>query len=488
MSVGGAGRHPRIRRVLRVGVTIAVACAAGLAAPGAPAATSFTWSGAGSVPNWSTGANWVGGNAPSGTAGTLAFPALPTACKICYQSSNDLTGLRADGISIDDGTGYAVSGNTFTLGAGGIVAAPSARDTAVVAYINAPFSLGAPQTWSITGGTSYQQLGIGGTVSGSAEPVAIKFGGTNPTFLDVQGNVEVGPATVGGSSGVLALGSVGHSASLNAGDGKTLTLSHSELAGFNGSVGPLSSVSGKIQVGQGVVPAGGFAVHGTARLDSTSSMLVFIDGAGTDAGMDYSQLTASGNVALAGSLSIVGQTGSGCPGLHKGAVDTLITTTGALTGTFTGIPNGAQVKLRCSPGAVPTATIHYTAHSVTATVTTAPPEAPSCNSVSTSTKAGTAVSIPLSCTENSNAKLTYAVVTKPRNGKLGSIDQTTGVVTYKPRTGFTGSDSFTYKATNAYGSSGTAGVFIGVGARAPTRSTRAPHAQVAGRTVLMVGG
>ena len=85
--------------------------------PSAAAATNFTWSGAASVPSWSTGANWVGGHAPSGTIGTSGFPLLASTCKTCYQSNNNFptspSPLSAGGISIDDGVGYFISGNTF---------------------------------------------------------------------------------------------------------------------------------------------------------------------------------------------------------------------------------------------------------------------------------------------------------------------------------------------------------------------------------------
>lgn len=99
----------------------------------ASAAPDFTWSGAEPLgaSNWSNGGNW-GGTAPSGSVGTLAFPALtspactanpPTAT--CHQSNNDVSGLNVSALSIDDGVGYQISGKAITLGAGGITASPS---------------------------------------------------------------------------------------------------------------------------------------------------------------------------------------------------------------------------------------------------------------------------------------------------------------------------------------------------------------------------
>ena len=47
-----------------------------------------------------------------------------------------------------------------------------------------------------------------------------------------------------------------------------------------------------------------------------------------------------------------------------------------------------------------------------------------------------------------NDNLTAAIVSKPLHGTLSDIDQNTGVVTYTPNPGFTGTDSFTFKAND----------------------------------------
>jgi hypothetical protein len=57
-----------------------------------------------------------------------------------------------------------------------------------------------------------------------------------------------------------------------------------------------------------------------------------------------------------------------CESLHPGDVDTLITTTGTLTGTFDDIPNGTVIPLECFQHNIPAVRIEYTASSVTATV------------------------------------------------------------------------------------------------------------------------
>src|SRR5436309_770885 len=86
----------------------------------------------------------VGLFAPSGSVGTLSFPALTNAActsspptDTCYQSSNDISGVNASAISIDDGghgsgpflSAYLITGKGITLGSGGITAAPTASDS-----------------------------------------------------------------------------------------------------------------------------------------------------------------------------------------------------------------------------------------------------------------------------------------------------------------------------------------------------------------------
>src|SRR5439155_2861214 len=82
------------------------------------APATFIWTGAGGNPNWSTGANWFGGIAPSGSAATLddlVFPAGPNV-KI---TRNDLSAPTFNSISIS-GTGYTLDSipgrNQITLG------------------------------------------------------------------------------------------------------------------------------------------------------------------------------------------------------------------------------------------------------------------------------------------------------------------------------------------------------------------------------------
>jgi hypothetical protein len=370
----------------RVLVAALVAAAPLLAPAVAQASTNYTWSGAAApgTPNWSDGTNWEG-SAPSGSVGTLTFPALTSpactakpATATCYTSTNDVAGLTVNAISINEATGYYnISGNAITLGAGGLtVTAPAGNQYAPT--IHAPITLGAPQTWTINGG---DPPNLDGNVTGAADALTIQT--SNFGSLFVLSDVEAGAITISGEQGGVDLGlTTGKPASMNGTNGNPVNLSGTNLNAFDGSVGTLTLTGNdQVQVGQSGTPAGMLTVNGSATLDSTSNLLVFISGSGTTAGTDYSQLSATGSVNLAsarlGILGVVGSPGSEkCRTLNLGAVYTLVTTTGAVVGTFAGIPDGTTISVSCPGGTLstgPWVRINYTARTVTATVVERPP-------------------------------------------------------------------------------------------------------------------
>jgi hypothetical protein len=356
-------------------------------ATSASAATSFTWSGADStgVIDWSGTTNWVGAVAPSGSVGTLTFPGLTAAAcppnppaAACYQSNNDLPGISAAAIAIDDGNhtgglgssaGYDVTGNGITLGSGGIAAAPDPADVGFGgASISLPITLGASQTWTVAGGALDQQLALSGSIAGAASTLGITF--SNNGYLELDGDTEVGAITASGQ-GTLVDGSA-----VNGSDGNPVNLTAgAELLVPNAGAtsGPLTTTGAQIQVGEGGGPDGTLAVNGGVTLDAASTMTFFVDRAGTTPGTDFSQLTASGNVALGGaSLAVLNNT-SHCPKLVPGDVLVLLQTTGTLSGTFGNAADGALLPLDLPCGGA--VKIHYTSNSVTATVPrVAPPQ------------------------------------------------------------------------------------------------------------------
>jgi Bacterial Ig-like domain (group 3) len=368
-----------------------------LCSANAEAATPFTWSGQGSAANWSQATNW-GNVAPSGSVGTLSFPALTnSACTsspqtaTCYQSDNDQSDLTAAGISIDDGAGYDITGNAITLGPSGITAAPSPSDPAApndrFSLIDVPMTLGGAESWSITGGSPNQQLLLLGPVSDTAgDTLGITLqDNAGLTFQDA----EVGPVDVvgdgGASDAAIKLGYFDNTGALVAGSlnatnqNKVSLTDGAGLLSVEGTVGPLSATDALVQVGQ-VDHAGTLTADQSVMLDQDSALLTFINAPGTTSGSDYSQLSTSGTVDL-GDSTLVLEDGeipgsNACELLNPGDVDTLVTATGGLTGAFNGIPNvpgGTPVPLDClgSGGTPPVATVQYTATSVTATILSA---------------------------------------------------------------------------------------------------------------------
>jgi hypothetical protein len=401
-------------------------------------ASDFTWSGAARTPTWSEGTNWVGGAAPNGAVGVLDFPLLsaggcaaspPTGT--CYATTND-TSVKASGITVDDGVGYVVGGNAILLGAGGLTASTAASDPAPVdgslptLTFSAPLVLQAPQTWSITGGSIDPQVLVGGMVSGAAsatlaielsEPSNVAFAAANvgPVTVTGDGDPQDGDIELGNfdQTGALAPGS------LNAGDEEPVSFTAGAgLFALAGTIGPLSMASGIVQVGE-PDQAGTLRVAGAASIDAQSELLEYINGPGTTAGSDYSQLAAT-SVNLAGSSLVLGDgeaaNSTACEQLRVGDVDTLITTTGLVTGTFAGIPDGMLVSLHCfgSGGTPPTVTIHYTGTAVTATVVTAGTPA-----AASSTTVG---ADPASPVTNQPVTLTAAVTSGGSAAPTGTVE------------------------------------------------------------------
>ena len=83
--------------------------------------------------------------------------------------------------------------------------------------------------------------------------------------------------------------------------------------------------------------------------------------------------------------------------------------------------------------------------------------APACGNVlARGRKGATAVTVTLSCRGPAGVPITYAIVTPPGDGRAGKVNQSNGRVTYSTRVGFSGTDRFTYRATDVGGASAAA--------------------------------
>lgn len=81
----------------------------------------------------------------------------------------------------------------------------------------------------------------------------------------------------------------------------------------------------------------------------------------------------------------------------------------------------------------------------------------------TARSTGKAMTISLACSDVNGDAFTRSIVSGPANGTLGAIDEAAGTVVYTPKSGYNGADSFTFKATEWAGDSGTATVTIEAG-------------------------
>src|SRR4051794_16251221 len=77
-------------------------------------AADFTWNG-GSSPydsNWSNASNWSGGAAPSGSVGTISFPAAPCTSVTTCGTADDIAGLTVSNLDIVNPVGNGSTSST----------------------------------------------------------------------------------------------------------------------------------------------------------------------------------------------------------------------------------------------------------------------------------------------------------------------------------------------------------------------------------------
>ncbi len=330
--------------------------AAGVGAPAATAA-DFTW--AGGDGTWSAGASWAGGAAPSGAVGSLIFPAAAcSAAGGCPRTHDDVAGLSAATISIrwthpgkdDSHKPWGLNGPEdpraasapLTLTAGldaGFSAPGSAND--FVGSLSLPIVLGADNTWTVDGarlsGKGYLGFGLTGGHS-------LLFNLINGAAFEADGSsMEVGSVTVTGG-GTLAMFQPDYGPGQPPGPSPTL----------NGANGNPVTVNGATLQTTGAVAVGALtATHATIRQTSGSLATtgVTFDGSSTLILQEPSQLTSTGAIDLGGAGLTFYPSQAACQ-QPNGTVFTLVSTTGALNGTFAGLADGAVLP-SLGPGAAP---------------------------------------------------------------------------------------------------------------------------------------
>lgn len=400
LTTGDLGTRRGRRRLAGpvAGLLVVLGCLGPAAAPAF--AADFTWTGMGVAGttgwNWSNPANWAGASAPSGAIGTLTFPLLPSvACPpepsgptatTCYLSNDDLSGISAEALVLDDGVHYQIgpTSGALELGSGGIVATTTQTGPAPMAILELPLTLTANQAWSINATGNRGGILLEGKVEGPTHKVAVEFG--DGSFISDTNDVEVGDMALSGEGDIQLLG-FSNTPSLNGTDGHWVGFDEGAglFAAGRAITGPLLlAQGGELDVGSDSGPqfntgAGLLTVHGEVTLSPGSEFGATINtSAGTTAGTDYSQLSAEEDVELGGAALDLADglepRTQNCQQLTPGYTATLITTPAALDGTFKDVPNGSAVPVECyGEGEAPWARIEYhesgpAPHTVTATI------------------------------------------------------------------------------------------------------------------------
>lgn len=89
---------------------------------------------------------------------------------------------------------------------------------------------------------------------------------------------------------------------------------------------------------------------------------------------------------------------------------------------------------------------------------------PSCQAVSVSTASQSPATVSLRCQDRDGDPITTSIVTAPAHGTLGAIDQIGGTVPYTPQAGYSGTDSFSFAASDGTNSSSPTTVTITIAA------------------------
>jgi hypothetical protein len=379
-GAGDRACHP----VSALGALVTITCVLLSLIPAAAQATlsSFTWSGRSplNAAQWSLGTNWSTSVAPMSGEGiaTLSFPELTSpGCELgneneaCYTSVNDLAGLSAESLQLDDGDDYLIAGDELSLGTGGLTASPPSHSAGPAgSFMIMPLQLSASQRWSIADRSGAQLdengLAVAGDVTGVGSALTVEL--SNGTAFVLANHTEVGPMTVEGPSLTgehIDNGSVFfEEGQLNSAGQQPVSLDRVFFSG-TGALGPLTTQAATVVVGSGTAPAKSLQAS-SVKLDSASGVVFEVRGTGTAAQTDYSQLTSAGPVDLAGVIGVVtGRPSSKgtCPVLSPGETLTLVSTTGTLAGSFANAPEGGpEIPIGSEPSCPGSQTMRISYH------------------------------------------------------------------------------------------------------------------------------
>ena len=167
-------------------------------------------------------------------------------------------------------------------------------------------------------------------------------------------------------------------------------------------------------------------------------------------------VTTNENTAVNGTLSGSDSAGNAISfSVVTSPANGTVTINNASTGAFTYTPNsnftGSDSFTFKATDSVTGTASNTATESVTVNSTAISP--PTANNGSIATNAGTAANGTLSATGTVSS---FAIVSNPSHGTVSLTNATTGAFTYTPASGFSGSDSFTFDASNSGGTSNVA--------------------------------
>ncbi|MGH8400026.1 MAG: beta strand repeat-containing protein, partial [Gammaproteobacteria bacterium] len=164
-------------------------------------------------------------------------------------------------------------------------------------------------------------------------------------------------------------------------------------------------------------------------------------------------LTAYENTTATGTLSILGGSGQGLSiSIGTKPAHGTVTITDVNSGTFTYAPSSGYVGADSFTYSAKDSTLNTTSNKATVSitvnaVTATGAAAPIASKLTLATYAGIPITGTLTASDAAGNAVSYTV-TQPSHGTLKLNNAATGAFTYTPTTGYTGADSFTFKATD----------------------------------------
>jgi fibronectin-binding autotransporter adhesin len=293
--------------------SISLALVALTVTTGSVRAATVTWNGGGANGNWSTGANWLGGVAPTGTGSgdTLVYGSGTNR----LSSTNTVANFQlASGTSLrfTNSSNYTLTGSSLVLNGN---VAQSGSSAATIAN---NIALTGERTFSLT--NSGGSINVTGNISGTASTAGINKTGAGTLILSGS-NSYVGPTTV--TLGTLVVNGTNTASAVTVTPGATLL--------GTGRIGA-TSVEGTINAGSGT-SAGVLQVDSLSMLpDSTAKFTI----SGTGQGTGYNSIKSPGSIDLGNTnLDLVMANTSLLPNYSTYKLFDAAT----VTGNIAGIPN-----------------------------------------------------------------------------------------------------------------------------------------------------